>query len=660
MENQGRGSNGGQGRAIRSFGRDRSVLNEKVAPGTARRILEFAAPHKVSLLIFMGLVIIDAGVSAVIPLVYRQIINRGIVGHNEKFIIHFALLAAALAVVSAGLTLSERYLTSKVGQGLIFDMRTKIFAHVQKMSLAFFTRVQTGALVSRLNNDVQGAQDAFTNILSTVIGNLISVIVQLVVMLFLSAKITIIALILLPVFILPARRIGQRLREVTREGYDLTAQMNTTMIEHFNVSGALLSKLFGRPSTDSELFNTRAARVRDIGILQSLYQRFFFVSLGFTASLATAIVYGWGGIQAVEHILDVGTVIALTTYLRGLYGPLTSLSNIQVDVMTSLVSFERVFEVLDLPPLIAEKENAVPLAGGAASINFEHVRFSYPSATDVSLASLESVATLDQVKTRQVLSDLSFSVKPGQMAALVGHSGAGKTTIIQLLSRLYDVDSGSISINGIDLRDATLRSISDRIGVVTQDAHMFHDTIRANLLYAKPDASEQELEDALEKARILSLIRSLPRGLDTMVGDRGYRLSGGERQRLAIARVILKAPDIIILDEATAHLDSKSEHAIQLALATVLNGRTSVVIAHRLSTIQKADKILVIDSGRIVEEGTHEELLKNGGLYTELYSTQFSKPDSLSSLGLRSSDSVLSNPLLNDDIVSALEPSAVI
>ena len=436
--------------------------------------------------------------------------------------------------------------------------------------------------------------------------------------------------------------------------------MNTTMIEHFNVSGALLSKLFGRPSTDSELFNTRAARVRDIGILQSLYQRFFFVSLGFTASLATAIVYGWGGIQAVEHILDVGTVIALTTYLRGLYGPLPSLSNIQVDVMTSLVSFERVFEVLDLPPLIAEKENAVPLAGGAASINFEHVRFSYPSATDVSLASLESVATLDQVKTRQVLSDLSFSVKPGQMAALVGHSGAGKTTIIQLLSRLYDVDSGSISINGIDLRDATLRSISDRIGVVTQDAHMFHDTIRANLLYAKPDASEQELEDALEKARILSLIRSLPRGLDTMVGDRGYRLSGGERQRLAIARVILKAPDIIILDEATAHLDSKSEHAIQLALATVLNGRTSVVIAHRLSTIQKADKILVIDSGRIVEEGTHEELLKNGGLYTELYSTQFSKPDSLSSLGLRSSDSVLSNPLLNDDIVCALEPSAVI
>jgi ATP-binding cassette subfamily B protein len=493
------------------------------------------------------------------------------------------------------------------------------------MPLAFFTRTQTGALVTRLNNDVLGAQEAFTDILGTVVSNLISVALVLVAMFFLSWQLTLVSLILLPAFVLPARWLGRRLQGITREAYALNAQMNTTMTERFNVSGALLVKLFGRPGEEARSFDDKAGRVRDIGVTQAMYARFFFVALMLTAALATALVYGWGGILAVHGALDVGTVVALTAYLSRLYGPLTSLSNINVDIMTALVSFERVFEVLDLPPMIAEKPDAVVIPRGPARVQFDHVGFSYPTAEEVSLASLESVATLDRTQTDPVLFDVSFEINPGELVALVGPSGAGKTTLSHLVPRLYDVRSGAVRVHGIDVRDATLDSLRESIGMVTQDAHMFHESIRSNLLYARPDASDDEVTEALRGAQILPLVESLPDGLDTLVGDRGYRLSGGEKQRLAIARLLLKAPDIVVLDEATAHLDSESELAVQDALRTALTGRTSLVIAHRLSTVRDADQILVVDGGRIVERGGHDELLAAGGLYSELYKTQFER-----------------------------------
>jgi ATP-binding cassette subfamily B protein len=608
---------------MRSFRRDESVKSKQLPKGIVKRIAGFARPYRFQLAIFLGLIVVSALVGAANPLILRAIIDNGIIKHHPNQVIVLALVVAGLAVVSAGLSLWQRWISARIGEGLIFDMRTKVFTHVGRMPIAFFTRTQTGALISRLNNDVLGAQQAFTDTFSSVIGNLITVAVTLAVMFVLSWQITLLSLAMLPVFVFPARWVGRRLQTLTRESYSLNAEMSTTMTERFNVSGALLVKLFGDPSAETKVFDRRAGRVRDIGITTAMYGGIFMTSLLLTASLATALVYGWGGVQAAHGVLVVGTVVALAAYLNRLYGPLTALSNVQVDVMTALVSFDRVFEVLDLQPMIDERPDAVAVPRGPATIEFEHVDFSYPTAEEVSLASLESVAVLDQSPSQQVLYDVSFRVEPGQMAALVGPSGAGKTTISHLVPRLYDVTAGSVKVHGIDVRDTTMASLRAAIGVVTQDAHLFHETIRSNLLYAKPDATEAELRAVLASAQILPLVETLPDGLDTVVGDRGYRFSGGEKQRIAIARLLLKAPDVVVLDEATAHLDSESEAAVQLALSTALAGRTSVVIAHRLSTVRDADLILVVDGGRIVERGGHDELLAADGLYAELYRTQF-------------------------------------
>ncbi len=611
------------GPAMRSMRRDESVTNVRITPGTARRMLAFGRPYRRILILFLVFIVLDAVVGAANPLIYRAIINKGILGHRVGLVVELALVVAVLAVVDAALLVGQRWVSARVGEGVIFDLRSKVFGHIQRMPVAFFTRTQTGALITRLNNDVLGAQQAFTDTLSSVVSNLVGVTLVLAAMLVLSWQITLVALVILPVFVIPARRVGRRLSSITRESYALNAEMNTTMTERFNVAGALLVKLFGRPGEERRTFEAKAGRVRDIGITQAMYARLFYMALILTASLATALVYGWGGAMAVRGALNVGTVVALTAYLNRLYGPLTALSNVQVDVMTTLVSFDRIFEVLDLRPGIDEKPDAVDVPRGPARIEFDHVDFSYPRAEEVSLASLESVAVLESAPSQQVLFDVSFTAEPGELVALVGPSGAGKTTLSHLVPRLYDVRQGAVRVNGIDVRDATLPSLSEVVGVVTQDAHLFHETIRSNLLYARPEATDEELVGALRAAHILALVESLPDGLDTLVGDRGYRLSGGEKQRLAIARLLLKAPDVVVLDEATAHLDSESEAAVQEALRSALKGRTSLVIAHRLSTVREADRILVIDDGRIVEQGRHEDLLAAGGLYAELYRIQF-------------------------------------
>jgi ATP-binding cassette subfamily B protein len=619
---QGMGGGGGGG-LMRSFRRDESVTSQKLSAGILRRIAHFAVPYRRMLLVFLALIVLDALLSAANPLIYRAIIDDGILPHQSGVVVQLALLLALLAVSDVALSLWQRWISARVGESLIFDMRTQVFAHFQRMPIAFFTRTQTGALVSRLNNDVLDAQRAFTDTFSSVVGNVIGVTITLAAMLLLSWQITLVALALLPIILLPARWVGRRIQALTRESYNLNARMISMMTERFNVAGALLVKLFGEPLREIRSFEEKAGRVRDIGVTQAMYTRVFMAAILLTASLATALVYGWGGVLAADGALQVGTVVALTAYLNRLYAPLTALSNVQVDIMTALVSFDRVFEVLDLEPMVAEKTSAVAIPDGPATIEFDHVDFSYPRAEEVSLASLESVAVLDQAPSQPVLFDVSFTALPGQMVALVGPSGAGKTTISHLIPRLYDVRSGAIRINGVDLRDATLESLRGTVGVVTQDAHLFHDTIRANLLYAKPDASAEQLLEALRAAQIMPLVESLPAGLDTVVGDRGYRLSGGEKQRIAIARLLLKAPAIVVLDEATAHLDSESELAVQLALRTALAGRTSVVIAHRLSTVREADQILVVAEGRIVERGTHRDLLTSKGLYAELSRTQF-------------------------------------
>ncbi len=618
---------GGGWMGMRSFRQDRSVLQHRVKKGTTRRILRFAVPYRRILSVFVPVVVLEAVVTAVNPLILRAIIDDGILKHRTDVVIWLALVAAGLALVAAGLSMLTRRISAVIGEGLIFDMRSKVFRHIQRMPLAFFTRTQTGALVSRLNNDVIGAQQAFTTLLSNVVGNLITVGIVLVAMFILSWQITMVALVLLPMFLVPARLVGRRLGALTKESYDLNAEMNMVMNERFNVSGAMLVKLFGRPDREAAHFDQRAARVRDIGVDQALYARMFMVALTLTAALATAFAYGYGGVMAAQGTMAVGTVVAITAYLARLYAPLAQLSNVNLDVMTTLVSFERIFEVLDLVPMIAEDVDAVPIPRGPATVEFEHVDFSYPTAEDVSLASLEAVAVLESAPRAEVLHDVSFQVEPGTMVALVGPSGAGKTTISNLVPRLYDVTSGAVRIHGVDVRHATTASLRDTVGVVTQDPHLFHDSLAANLRYARPEASDEELLDALELAQVLPLVASLPDGLDTVVGERGYRLSGGEKQRVALARLILKAPDVVVLDEATAHLDSESEAAVQEALRVALAGRTSLVIAHRLSTVRQADQLLVIDGGRIVERGTHGELLAADGLYADLYRTQFADQD---------------------------------
>lgn len=613
--------------AWRSFQNDSSVTKQKIRPGTTKRTLRFAKPYAGLLAVFLVVVMVDASVGIINPLLYRRIINVGILKGHIPVIVHLAIIAGLLGLLDGALGLTRAYFAAKIGAEIVLSLRTKLFDHIQHMPMAFFTRTQTGALVSRLNNDVGGARSAFTDILSNVVGNLATVMLILGAMFVLSWQITLGALILLPLFILPARIWGRKLQEIVRETYDLTASMNNLMIERFNVSGALLAKLFGHRDSENRAFGEKASRVSEISVRQAIYGRLFFTSMMVLAACASALAYGWGGTLAVKHMLDVGTVVALVSYLTRLYAPLLGLSNAQVSVMTALVSFDRVFEVLDLTPMIQEKPDAVAIPAGPASIAMEHVSFRYPSAADISLASLESIAVKDKRQHQVVLRDISFEVQPGQMVALVGPSGAGKTTITQLVPRLYDVETGSVRINGMDVRDAKLDSMRERIGVVTQDAHLFHDTIRANLLYARPEATDEQIWNALRDAQIEPLIASLPEKLETMVGERGYRFSGGEKQRIAIARLLLKAPDIVILDEATAHLDSESEAAVQRALETALAGRTSIVIAHRLSTVLNADEILVVQNGTIVQRGRHTELAAQPGIYAELYQRQFATAD---------------------------------
>ena len=614
---------------MRSFSRDPAVTGKKLAPGTVRRIARFAAPYKRQLLAFLVVIVIDAVIAIAPPLVLARIIDDGI-GTNPPttgrpgLVLGLALFVAGLSLFDAVLALVNRWYSARIGEGLIYDLRSQVYAHVQRMPIAFFTRTQTGALISRLNNDVLGAQQAFTGTLSNVVSNVIGVVLTLSVMFVLSWQITLLSLVLLPVFIIPAKVVGKKLQALTRESYSLNAEMNNSMTERFNVSGALLVKLFGRPDQEEQAFRDRAGRVRDIGVISAMYGRVFFVALTTVAALATALVYGVGGTFAAQGTLKVGTVVALAGLLTRLYGPLTALSNVRVDVMTALVSFERVFEVLDLEPMVADRPGAVALPRAAMAVEFDDVWFRYPRADEVSLASLESVAVLDNTEPQTVLHGVSFVAPAGSLTALVGPSGAGKTTISQLLTRMYDVQEGSVRVGGLDVRDVTMQSLRDAVGVVTQDAHMFHDSIRANLSYARPTATDADLWSALDAAQIGELVRTLPDGLDTIVGDRGYRLSGGEKQRVAIARLLLKAPGLVVLDEATAHLDSESEAAVQRALSTALEGRTSVVIAHRLSTVRDADQILVVDGGRVVERGTFEQLLALDGVFAELYRTQFS------------------------------------
>ncbi len=613
----------GYGAVWRNLRSDRSAANARLDPGTLRRVLAFARPHRRLITGFLLLTVVDACLVVVTPLLVQRIVDDGILKGDARLVTLIALAMAGTALVSAVLSVGNGYLSSRIGEGLIYDLRTQVFGHVQRQSLAFFTRTQTGALVSRLNNDVVGAQRAFTSTLSSTVSNAISVAVVGVAMLALSWQVTLLCLLLFPVTFLVSRWVSNRLAGLTREQMDGNADMGNVMTERFNVGGAMLLKLFGRREAEDALFAAKAGTVRDLGVRISLITRIFVATMMAVPALATALVYGVGGHLAIAGTLSVGTVLALATLLLRLLGPLQGLSNVRVDVMTALVSFERVFEVLDLPSMITEAPDAVVLPAGSARLEFDDVGFSYPRAEDVSLASLEAVARTESREGGPVLSGVSFVAEPGQMVALVGPSGAGKTTITHLVARLYDVTSGAVRVGDHDVRSVTLPSLERTVGYVTQDAHMFHDTLRANLLYARPDATEQELWDALGAAQMGTLVRALPDGLETVVGDRGYRLSGGERQRLAIARLLLKAPSIVVLDEATAHLDSESEAAVQRALEAALADRTSLVIAHRLSTVRHADQILVLDGGRIVQAGTHETLLANGGLYADLYRTQF-------------------------------------
>lgn len=597
-----------------------------IPKGTIGRIARFARPHRAKLVVFLLITMVTAALSVVTPLLAGRVVDTIVSGGDAALVIWIAVAIAGLALVSAALRLVETWQSACIGEGLIYDLRRAVFEHVQRMPVAFFTRVRTGALVNRLNTDVLGAQRAFTSTLAGLVTNVIKLAVSLAVMMTLSWQITTLALVLLPLFILPVRGMGRRMASLQRETSTLNASMMTQMTERFSAPGATLVRLFGRPLAEADEFGTRAGRVRDIAVRIAILSRVFLSSLTLVSSLAQALVYGLGGYLAITGQLAPGTVVALVLLLTRLYTPLTALANVRVDVMTALVSFERVFEVLDLAPMLKEKPGARSVPAGEVSVEFDDVRFGYPAASRVSLASLEEVAVLDQHDSEEVLHGISFRAEPGEMIALVGPSGAGKSTIASLVPRLYDVDSGAVRLNGIDVRDLSFDSLRETVGVVTQEGHMFHDTIRANLEYARPGVSETELRDAIRRARLSGLVRSLPDGLDTVVGEHGYRLSGGERQRMTIARLLLARPRLVILDEATAHLDSESEVAVQEALADALEGRTAIVIAHRLSTVRAADQILVVQDGTIVERGTHDTLLAAGGRYAGLYTTQF-EPD---------------------------------
>jgi ATP-binding cassette subfamily B protein len=606
----------------RSMTADPSVKEQKLKPGTVKRIFKFALPYRTNIIIFLATVVVDAALVVATPLLLKQLIDDGVIPKNGAVVTKLAVFVGLLAIADAGFNMLGRYFSSRIGEGLIYDLRSLVFAHVQRQSIAFFTRTQTGALISRINSDVMGAQQAFTATLSGVVSNVVSLVLVGVTMLILSWQITIFSLLLLPVFLIPTKWVGRRLQALTRESFNVNAEMSSTMTERFNVSGAMLVALYGEPDREREYFRSRARRVADIGIKMAMLNRLFFIALTSVAAIATAFAYGIGGHLAINGGVTVGTLLAITALLARLYGPLTALSNVRIDVMTSLVSFERVFEVLDLEPMVKNRDGAKVLVTKEPRIEFDNVNFSYPRAEEISLASLESAAKAETVQSGQVLRNLSFVAAPGTMTALVGPSGAGKTTISALLPRLYDVTDGAIKIDGNDIRDLTLESLRQSIGVVMQDAHLFHESIAENLRYAKQDATPAEMQAACESAQIWKLIESLPNGLDTMVGERGHRLSGGEKQRLAIARLLLKSPAVVILDEATAHLDSENEQLVHAALQTALKGRTSIVIAHRLSTVRDADQILVLEKGSIVERGTHDELVAKGGLYSDLYNRQ--------------------------------------
>ena len=608
--------------SFRSLTADQSVKNQKLKPGTLKRIANFAVPYKVLLAFFLITVVIDAFLIVATPLLLRRLIDEGVIPKNTELVTNLAIAVGVIAIADALFSMAGRWFSSRIGEGLIYDLRKQIFEHVQRQSIAFFTRTQTGALISRLNSDVIGAQQAFTSTLSGVISNLLGLILVAITMLTLSWQITLISLVLLPVFLIPTKWVGRKLQGYTRQSFDLNAQMSATMTERFNVSGALLVSLYGDSKKEKNEFAEKARRVADIGISIAMLNRLFFIALTSIAAVATAVAYGIGGHLAISGELTVGTLLAITALLARLYGPLTALSNVRVDVMSALVSFERVFEVLDLQPMVTDRDNAKDLVDTNLDLKFEGVSFTYPKAEEISLASLEIAAKPEIITSGKVLKGISFTVAAGTLTGIVGPSGAGKSTISSLIPRLYDVTQGVISINGTDIRDYTIKSLRNSIGVVTQDSHMFHDSILVNLKYAKSDATAIEIEAACKSARVWDFIQSLPNGLDTVVGERGHRLSGGEKQRLAIARLLLKQPRLVILDEATAHLDSENEAMVQAALKEALVGRTSIVIAHRLSTIAHADQILVIDNGEIVEQGKHEQLVEKRGLYFDLFERQ--------------------------------------
>ena len=601
---------------------DPSVKSQKLKPGTIKRIASYGVPYKVQLSIFMITVVVEALLVVATPLLLRELIDKGVIPKNSTLVTKLAILVGLLAIIDAAFNIFGRWFSARIGEGLIYDLRSQVFAHIQRQSIAFFTRTQTGALISRINSDVMGAQQAFTGTLSGVVSNIVSLVLVVTTMMILSWQITIVSLLLLPLFLLPTKWVGKQIQSLTRDAFNLNATMSSTMTERFNVSGALLVNLYGKPAKEENFFRSRARKVADIGIQTAMLNRVFFVGITSVASVATAFAYGIGGHLAINGAISVGTLLAITALLIRLYGPLTALSNVRIDVMTSLVSFERVFEVLDLQPIITDKPDAKVLDRKNLSIDFNDVVFSYPKAEEISLASLESASRPETVESGDVLRGISFTAPAGTLTAIVGPSGAGKTTISGLLPRLYDVTHGAITIDGEDIRNVTVQSLRDSIGVVMQDAHLFHESIAENLRYAKEDATEEEMIAACKAAQIWELISTLPAGFDTMVGERGHRLSGGEKQRLAIARLLLKAPAIVILDEATAHLDSENEDLVQEALKQALKGRTSIVIAHRLSTVMEADQILVLEKGLIVERGRHEELISQGGLYSELFARQ--------------------------------------